>query len=113
MSLAEERMLLNRQAEWSTDEVWRAKVHVREQLTSEDYLEAHRLEGTTPCAYATTLTLCKECADIEKKKLANPGIVNPRGRENSMWKGRVVDVLPGMRPLTEMAVSKVRFVMQV
>ena len=46
MTLAEEHMFCSRREEWTTEETWRAKIHVREQLTREDYLEAHRLEGT-------------------------------------------------------------------
>ena len=111
MTLAEERVFLARESEWSTEDTWRSKVRVREQLTLEDYQEGHRLEGTTPCAYATTSILCKDCAKVEKEKLRKPDTVNPRGRENMMWKGRMVNVLAEMRPLTEMAISKVHVVM--
>ena len=113
MTLAEERLFLARESEWSTEDTWRSKVRVREQLTLEDYQEGHRLEGTTPCAYATTSILCKDCAKVEREKLRKPETVNPRGRENMMWKGRMVNVLAEMRPLTEMAISEVHVVMQV
>jgi hypothetical protein len=122
MSLAQERIFRAREAEWTTDEAWQSKVHVREQLTTEDYIEAHRLEGTPPCSYATTTIHCERCADFESRlqKMMrtrpteiSPTRINPYGRDNKMWKGRVVDVLADMRGLTEMAISKVHVVMQV
>ena len=118
MTLAEERLFRARESDWSAEETWQSKVRVREQLTLQDYQEGHRLEGTTPCAYATTSILCKDFEKIEKAR-ANDAMrgrlatVNPRGRENMMWKGRMVNVLAEMRPLTEMAISKVHVVMQV
>ena len=122
MSLAQERIFRAREAEWTTDEAWQSKVHVCEQLTTEDYIEAHRLEGTPPCSYAITTIHCERCADFESRlqKMMrtrpteiSPTRINPYGRDNKMWKGRVVDVLADMRGLTEMAISKVHVVMQV
>ena len=122
MSLAQERIFRAREAEWTTDEAWQSKVHVREQLTTEDCIEAHRLEGTPPFSYATTTIHCERCADFESRlqKMMrtrpteiSPTRINPYGRDNKMWKGRVVDVLADMRGLTEMAISKVHVVMQV
>ena len=79
MTLAEERRFRARESDWSTEDTWRSKVRVREQLTLEDYQEGHRLERTTPCAYATTSILCKDCAKVEREKLRKPETVNPRG----------------------------------
>ena len=118
MSLAFEKIFQTREAEWTTDEAWQSKVHVREQLTTEDYIEAHRLEGTPPCSYATTTIHCERCADFERRlqkkiRTISPTDFNLYSRNNKMWKGRVVDVFANMRGLTEIAISKIHVVMHV
>ena len=132
MSFDEEDAFRAREAAWSTDEKWQSQVCVREQLTKSDYAICHQQHGAVPCRYAATDIFCTDCAvfhegadrsnHARRRAGADGGtapprnvrsVVNWRGKENQMWKGRVVNVLAGMRPLTEMAIAQVHVVMQI
>ena len=110
-----------RKADWAPNEKWQSQVYVSEQLTQQDYENCHWLHAKAPCRYAVSEVFCTSCAAFYKaadrcstasrtgaafqrgeggkpppQQIAS--VVNWRGRENDMWKGRVVNVLAGMRP---------------